>query len=283
MEEYYFLFGLAFLWTLFAVIQDLRKREVANWLNFSFLAFALVYRAFYAVSSGREEFFYFGVFGFLIFYAIAEGLYYSKAFGGGDARLLRAFGVILPFESFFLLIGNSIGFIFTLFFIGAAYTIVWSIFSLARHFGNFKEEFIKIFIEQKKILYISLIAIIAVLLVPMDSFLKIYAVLLLLIIPLLYYYLKAIERSCFVKLTDAEKLTEGDWLEKDVKIGNRVIKKSIHGLSIGEIKELRKAKKKVWIKEGIPFVPVFLITLIIMGFFYLAFGIDFAYLLKALF
>src|SRR3989344_8574548 len=117
MQEYYFLFGLAFLWTLFAVIQDLRKREVANWLNFSFLAIAIAYRAFYAVVFDNPLFFYYGIFGLIIFYIIAEALYYSKAFGGGDARLLRAFGVILPFESFFSLIGNSIGFIFLLFFI----------------------------------------------------------------------------------------------------------------------------------------------------------------------
>ncbi len=33
----YFLIVIAFIWILFAVVQDLRKREVANWVNFSLL------------------------------------------------------------------------------------------------------------------------------------------------------------------------------------------------------------------------------------------------------
>jgi len=49
MEEYYFLFGIAFLWTLFAVVQDIRKREVSNWLNFSLLGIIIAYRAIYGI------------------------------------------------------------------------------------------------------------------------------------------------------------------------------------------------------------------------------------------
>src|SRR3989338_6014136 len=100
MEEYYFLFVLTFLFTLFASIQDLKKREVANWLNFSFIAFALTYRAFYSLATKNFQFFLFGILGFAIFFILAHALYYSKAFAGGDAKLLMGFGVILPYTSY---------------------------------------------------------------------------------------------------------------------------------------------------------------------------------------
>ena len=42
---------LALVWILFATIQDLRSREVANWLNFSLIIFALGLRFFYGLFS----------------------------------------------------------------------------------------------------------------------------------------------------------------------------------------------------------------------------------------
>jgi len=42
-----FLIVIAIVWMIFAVIQDFRKREVANWWNFSLIAFVLAYRLFF--------------------------------------------------------------------------------------------------------------------------------------------------------------------------------------------------------------------------------------------
>jgi len=88
MEEYYFLFVLAFVWMIFAVVQDLKTREVANWLNFSLIGFALAYRAFYSSFTGEWMFLGFGFLGFLMFFILAHVFYYSKVFAGGDAKLL---------------------------------------------------------------------------------------------------------------------------------------------------------------------------------------------------
>ena len=71
----------------------------------------------------------------------------------------------------------------------------------------------------------------------------------------------------FVRTKDLE---EGDWLEKDIKAGNKWIRRSVHGLSLEDIRLLRKYGKKPLIKEGIPFVPAFFITLIVMVFFFLS-------------
>jgi len=85
----------------------------------------------------------------------------------------------------------------------------------------------------------------------------------------IYLYSKAIENSCMIKFTFPNNLTEGDWLEKDVRIGSKIIKKSVHGLSKKDIEFLKEKNRKVWIKNGIPFSPAFLITFLVMVFSFL--------------
>ncbi|MGC9309956.1 MAG: hypothetical protein ACP5D2_04660, partial [Candidatus Nanoarchaeia archaeon] len=83
---------------------------------------------------------------------------------------------------------------------------------------------------------------------------------------LLFAFAKSVEKVMVRQLL-ASKLREGDWLVEDVKIGEDRIKKAWEGLSLDDIKQLKKAKKKVKIQEGIPFVPSFLIAFLIFEFF----------------
>ncbi len=267
MKEYYFLFALTLAWTFFATIQDLKKREVANWLNFSLIFFALAYRAFYAFFVKEYEFFLFGLIGFILFFLIANALYYSNAFAGGDAKLLMAYGAVLPFSSYLSLMSLSISFLLILFFFGAIYSIFYSFKIIAENKEKFKLEFRKYFNKYKNV---SLISIFSLILFLIISFVNLFflSLMLLSLIPLAYVYTKALDK-CMIKLTEAKNLTEGDWLVHNVKIGRKIIKKTVHGLSLGDIKILKKYKKKVLIKQGIPFVPAFLIAFSIMSIFLL--------------
>jgi len=287
MEEYYFLFSLAFVYSLIASVQDLKTREVANWVNFSFAAFALVYRVFYALFFNDFKFFFLGLLGFGMFFALANAFYYTKVFAGGDAKLFMGFGAILPFSGYTDLIFFGAGFVFLLFTVGAAYSLAYSLFLVFNNLEKFKKEF-SIKIKQKKLLF-AWSAILAILLL-MESLIGGFNIFLwaifsvfLFSFSLLYIYLKALEGSCLIKLVSPSKLTEGDWLEKDVRFGGRTIKKSVHGLSYDEINILKKAGKKVWVKYGIPFVPAFLIALIIMVFFSVVLKQDFQNFLMSLF
>lgn len=49
MFETVFLFVLALAWIVFATVQDIRTREIANWLSFSLIIFALGFRFFYSL------------------------------------------------------------------------------------------------------------------------------------------------------------------------------------------------------------------------------------------
>ena len=69
-----FLFILGLIWITFASIQDLKNKEIANWLNFSLIIFALGFRFFYGLfESNNFEFFYQGLIGLGIFFTMNKG------------------------------------------------------------------------------------------------------------------------------------------------------------------------------------------------------------------
>jgi Flp pilus assembly protein protease CpaA len=266
MEEFYFLLGLALLWTIFAVVQDMRKTEVANWLNFSLIGFGLVYRAYYALEKGEGMFLVSGLVGFLVFFGLAHLFYYTKAFAGGDAKLLMGFGVVLPYSNLTGLISSGIVFILLLLFLGALYSLIYSLFIVIKSKEKFSKEFASKIKGRWWIVFVFLVlGLIFFIFGSLEAglFFEFLA-----LIYLLYYYIMALD-ECMIRKVGGRDLQEGDWLEKDVRVGVRVIKKSVHGLSKEEIKLLRRARKKVLIKGGIPFTPAFLLALLTMAPFYL--------------
>ncbi|MEK6818654.1 MAG: prepilin peptidase, partial [Nanoarchaeota archaeon] len=156
MQEYYFLFAVGLAFTLFAVFQDIKKREIANWLNFSLLAFALGYRVFYSLLKNNYQFLLVGLLSLAIFFCISNLLYYTRAFAGGDAKLLIAYSLIIPFQNYQDLIPISLIFTLTLFLGGTIYTLVYSIFIAKKNKEKFKKDFKSRVTKQN---YLSLICL----------------------------------------------------------------------------------------------------------------------------
>jgi len=263
MNQYYFLFGLAFVYVIFAVVVDLRKREVPNWLNFSLIAFAFGYRAFYSAFFEDVMFFVYGLVGFGVFFGLAYAFYYGRVFAGGDAKLLMGMGIILTYSNFKDILYNGGQFILALFLLGATYSLVYSFFIAYQSKGKFSREFGKKFKKEWKIF--GVIVLISAVFLFFDINLGGLIFVFCLLSALLYFYAKAVDR-CMIRKIKAGELSEGDWLERDIKVGRRLIKKSMHGLNWEEIKILRKANKDVLIKEGIPFTPAFLLALLYLGY-----------------
>lgn len=277
MGEYVFLFFLALVWASFAVVQDLRSREISNWLNFSLIAFALAYRGFYSIAFSEWMFFAYGILGVALFVFLGYVFYYGKIFAGGDAKLLMGIGAILPFEVLidYLYVGG--GFIFALFFFGSLYSLVFSAFIVLRNRKDFSKNF-KERVSKGKYFVLAFVLLGAGIIalsysideMALFSIMGIFVA----IFPFLYFYVRSVEEACMIRYVAPEKLTEGDWIEKDIRVGKKIIRKSVHGLSASEIKLLRKHKKKVLIKDGIPFAPAFLFAL--AAFVYLwYFPVDF--------
>ncbi len=265
--ENYFLVVLALVWIIAAVVQDLRKREVANWVNFSLIAIALSYRAFVSVWVLDYWYLVYGLIGFGIFFALANAFYYGRVFAGGDAKLLMALGAVLPFSSsLFENLENFLYFIVFLMFAGSLWGLVYSLVLISKHKRQFSKEFSKQLHKNKTL--VKVFIIMAVLVFIFILFVKQYIFslfsLLVLLFPFLYVYAKSIEESCMIKSVRTQDLTIGDWLYKPVKIGKRTIKPNWEGLNEDELKLLKKTKRKVLVKEGVPFTPSFLIAFIVL-------------------
>lgn len=277
-----FLVALALVWMIFAVIQDLKKREIANWLNFSLIIFALGFRFFWSLFSEQGagfNFFFQGLIGLGIFFILGNLLYYCRMFAGGDAKLLFALGAILPFSySFFVNLNIFILFFILFLFSGAVYGLFVSGALISSHFKKFKKEFAKQFKQNKTIFILSLFLALFFIILGVSDSLMIYLGILIFILPYFYLSAKSIDEVCMIKKISPRNLTEGDWLYRDVRIGNRIIKKSWGGLTKEDIKLLKK-NKYVLIRQGVPFSPVFLISFLILIYFWFfrngIFGIKF--------
>jgi len=268
-----FLVALALVWIGFAVIQDLKKREIANWVNFSLIIFALGFRFFYSLFNGVEDgtgfnFFYQGLIGLGIFFILGNLLYYCRMFAGGDAKLLFALGAILPFsDSFRINFKVFISFLVLFLFAGAIYGLFISSALILRNFKKFKKEFEKQFKQNKTLFILSLfLALFFIILGFSDKFMFYFGILIF-IIPYFYISAKSLDEVCMIKKISTKNLTEGDWLYKDVKIGNKFVKKSWDGLTKEEIKLLKK-KDYVLVRQGIPFSPAFLIGFLVLIYFW---------------
>jgi Flp pilus assembly protein protease CpaA len=265
----YFLASIVFVWLFFAAVQDIRTREISNWLNFSLIALALGYKGFEAVSNAQASIFLNSLVGVVFFVALGHVFYYAKIFAGGDAKLLFAMGAVLPYESLYDVVSLGLTYVFILFFSGMIYTLIYTGFMALKRRDEFKREFNRRIYGARYFVLICLVlgVFFTIWFLYVNLGLVGYVPLILGILPVLVIYSKAVEAVVMVERVNPKDLTEGDWLEKNVRIGNKLIKKSVHGLSINEIKFLRRKGKSVWIKNGVPFAPAFLISYIIFLFF----------------
>lgn len=269
MIEIFFLVILALTFMIFAVFVDLKYRIVPNWLNFSLIVFALVFRFFYSLFNSDFDFFLQGFIGLGIFFVLGNALYYSRMFAGGDAKLMIALGIVLPFSDTLFVNLQIFLMFFTLFlFSGAIYGLAWSGFLFSRNFKACKKEITKQFSKNKKLFYLTMLLGIVILFYGFNNRLFFYLGAIVFLLPSLYVFAKAVDEKCLVRKMKTKDLGEGEWLYRDLKIGNKMIKAKWEGVTKEEIKMLRKKFKEILIREGIPFSPVFLISFVLLVWFY---------------
>jgi len=264
-----FLSVLFFVWCFFAVLQDLRKREIADWLNFSLLVFALGFRFFWSLFSNDFRFFYQGIIGTGIFLALAYLFYYSRFFAGGDAKLLISLGAIVPFSNDLFSNLKIFACFFTLFFfVGGFYVLLASLVLGLKNFREVKKFFLHRLYEERIAFFV--LGGFSLVLVLCGFFSKLSFIIGVLVFLLSFFYLYAIsvDRVCMVKRVRPSELREGDWLFEDVFVNGKRIRASWDGLSSKEISILRKARKSVLIRGGVPFSPAFLISFVLFVLFW---------------
>jgi prepilin peptidase CpaA len=255
---------------------DLKTREVPDWVNYGLIFIGVGTHAILsAVSWNYRPILYSGI-GLGIGIGVAFAMYYLGQWGGGDAKMLMGLGAIIGFdfsEMFFL------SFLINTFLLGAVYGLCYGAglaIKKRKEFGKtFKRLFYKMPVVLRIIVNVSpivLFAFSALFLFLTHDFLFVYLTALsitLIAIFYLYLFAKSIETCCMLKYVPPEKLTEGDWIAKEVKFkGKYVCGPKDLGISKKQISLIKRLNiPKILVKDGIPFVPSFLIAYLFTYYF----------------
>ena len=273
------LLTITITYLVIASISDLKTKEVPDFISYSLIIIALTLRLLYSLTTKDFTYLIQGLIGFAIFVALAFLFYYTKIWGGGDAKLLMWLGAVFPTYPKILLnyftpnlnLPFLLILIMNILIIGSVYGILWSIILTTMNKKQVLKEIKPIYVKYRLLthlfLILSILILSSILIIP-ETKIKLMMLalsIIILIYPYLIIFTKTIEESCLIKNTDIENLTEGDWLAKDVKVNNKVIlSKKITEIEKKHIQLLKKYKiKKVLIKHGIPFIPSFLLSVII--------------------
>ncbi|MBS3117440.1 prepilin peptidase [Candidatus Woesearchaeota archaeon] len=272
MQEAYILGGLTFFSLGAASLFDLRTKEIPDWLSYGFLFSVLGIKFIAFLLDKPFSYFLWGLVGLATSVPLGLFLYYTKQWGGGDAKLLFGIGVVL-FSSLagFRMLGK---FLLGVIFIGAAYGVLWVVIFCIRERPQVSLKVRQSFREKGLILLIPLLAGIVVsglgFFIGDPTFLFAGIVLsLFTILFALLIFIKIVEQIGLVKKIPVSKLIPGDWIAEDVTVHGKILyRKRSPGVSPEQIAALRRAHvRAVLVKEGIPFVPVLFFSYLLLIFF----------------
>jgi len=258
-----FLFWLFFVGIVVASLQDLKRREVDNWLNLFLLLASFSFIFFRAIFEENPTIIFQAGFALVTLFIFMNVFYYGRVFAGGDAKLLFAMTVFFIGATFVTTLANIGIFLLFLMFAGSIYGIIYSVVLYIKDFEKvnkkIKEGFSNLWVR-----YAIVLGVILFVLSYVNWLFLLFAVFAF-VFPLLYVFAKGLENASMMRAISGKELHEGDWLVEDIKVKGRVIKADWDGLSLEDI-ELLKGRKKVKIKEGLPFVPAFLIAFLLYVF-----------------
>ncbi len=257
-------FSLAGYW-------DLRYTEFPDWLPYSIIILALAVRGIFAFVAGDWWILGNSAFIGVVFLSLGLLLYFSKQWGDGDAWLLGALGFLFPTQPGFgavMFLSFPLTLLFNFLFVSLAYLIIYSIMLGLRN-REVNKKYIECLREEKR--RFSLFSVFffvvswgcAFIMYFLFSFEISYLMqmimfpFLLIFILFFSYYAKIVEKNLFKRRIKTSELKEGDVILDGRWRG--IVKK--------EIEAVRRKNKYVWIKEGVRFAPVFVITMLISLFY----------------
>jgi len=257
---------------ILATIIDIKTREIPDYLTYSLIFIAISLNFISSIIYKNNNYITILII-LLISILLANILYYTKFWGGGDSKLI--IGLFLVFHTYpqFLLtyLNPSLPYPFLLTYLinllltAFIYGLIYSIILAIKDYKKFKKHFKNLLPKYLTLRFISIT--ISIIILFSYYLIKIPPLLPLSLLTFLYPYIlifvKAIEKSSLIKLIKPNKLTEGDLLAETISYNNQTYSKKSLGLTKLQIQQLIKRNKPILIKYGLPFAPVFLIATLI--------------------
>ena len=274
-------YSLSFIALFMGSITDLKTREVPDWVNYGLIISGVILNLLFSIIYSTPSFIINSSVGLLIFFGIAYVMFYAGQWGGGDSKMLMGLGSAIGIDVALKSKQFLLAFLVNSLLIGAVYGLFWSFLLVFKNKKKFWKEFNKLLSNKKiskakriilALLFLFVMAFFFINIIYLRLLMLSFAFLILTTF-YLWIFIKAIEKSCMYKVVEPSKLTEGDWIVKDIFVDGKYITgpKDL-GISKSKIRKLadfyNKGKvRRILIKEGIPFVPSFLIAFVITFIF----------------
>ncbi|MEK6808101.1 MAG: A24 family peptidase [Nanoarchaeota archaeon] len=269
---------IALIGLLVGSYTDFKTREVPDWVNYGLIISGFGINTIYSIVFSSWAYILYSMAGFGLCFVLSLLMFYTGQWGGGDSKMLMAIGALLGFN--FKLSHITINFLINIIFIGGFYGLIWSIYLSIKNRSRLiniwkKLSANKTAVRIKNIIFTLVFLLVLVGIILRDNLSFFYMGTGSIILILTFYiwiFIKSIENVAMIKSVTPYKLTEGDWIAKDISLDGKYIcgPKDL-GISKTQIKALKRFYnlgriKKVVIKEGIPFVPSLLIAYVITLF-----------------
>lgn len=237
-------------------INDIKYRFVHDYMTYSFGLLFLLLRIMLAFESNNISLLINSFYFFIPALIIGVVLYKLGWWGGGDAKMIIALTLAIPFapgDSQIPYFGN---FLMNSLVGGLIFGILYSFILVIRKWRDAN----KVLKPLDLIITVALF-ITSIILFYYDILFKLFGVILF-FLPI-SYIIRKLENVIQIIDKKVSVLEPGDWIISDIKVGRHLVVKKPTGLSKEDIKILQKSKLKlIKIRDGIPFVPSFLIGLI---------------------
>ena len=245
---------LAVILTTIAGLWDLKTTEVPDHLLYAMIAIGVIYWVANWLLIGDLNSLVISLTVGTILLAIGLIMYKKGQWGGADAWILAAIGYMIPLYNGEIFI---IPYLLNFVIVSIVYSVIYAVILGLMHkevFGHVKDDLVS---KWKITVGIPVVLLVFVLVTvverPFLTSLVLNMFVLMTLLVLFWRYAVVLEKHVFKKKIPTSKLKVGDVLEK----GNWI------GLTERQIKNLRKQKRYVVIKDGMRFVPVFAIALVI--------------------
>jgi len=261
------------IYLIIASYSDFKTREVPDILSFTFIALGIMFNLARTIIFWDISYIAFSIAGSIALIILSLILFYGGQWGGGDAKLLIGIGAwygITLFE-----FPKLITFLVNMLIFGAVYGVIYAIYLALSNRSKIKEymnEQGKKLIVSKRIIRIAVIIMIISAILLWENQIAILFFSLAVLMFFGFYaliFVRAIESKVLIKTISITKLTEGDWVLDTIKKGKTVYftpkKTGVSKQDIILLQKLHSQKiiKEVKVKDGIPFIPSFLIAFII--------------------
>lgn len=254
-------FFIGMLGSIIAGLWDLKTTEIPDEIPALMSAFGLFIWFVYSLKVGSFYPLVLSIIVGTIYLCIGMLFYKTGQWGGGDAVLMASIGYLIPFFPGVFLFPFT--FFVNIFIVGIIWTILYAIIVGIRN-----KKVIQTFMKQMKVEWgkVILLPVFTLILLTFISYytnffhwrLLICLFFIVLGFSLFWKFGKIVEQIVFEKTIPVSRLKPGDVL---------VDSKVWRGLTKEEVEEIKRRKRRVKIKEGVRFGPVFSIALFLTVFY----------------